>query len=550
MFVSSNYFITKCILIKSASICCHQSTNASLASILYPEPKPIDKNDTQSSTTMPSSSSPSPSQTKPTTKQQAQAVVSSAADAAVNALGMGWSALNAVSNRITGLTTSTSTNIPIKNEQLESIVRIVTPETLEHRTKSLIRSIESASSTLSLAIRIEALSNHLLQHPDANYFTKKERLIPYLLFLRRQERHKPVIDKKFINMINECLTLANYVERPKGQGIRLLCIDGGGMRGLISINALRRIENLLGEPIYSMFDYMCGVSTGAVITAMLGAFKVNLDQCEDLYKHFSSTVFHRNKALGISSLITSQSYYDTKSFENYLRSRMGERLMIKTSQDADSPKFSLISALTIPVGYKLFLFRNYSILSSPHTHYDGTSKYKVWEGVRASTSAPGYFEEFLLDGNVFQDGGLIANNPTSIALHECRLLWPDEDFQCVVSLGNGRPAPDVLFQSKSMTLKQKLSSLVDSVTNTETIHVCLHDLLQPNIYFRINPFMSADFVLDEHRPERIEQMLRDTQTYIRQNEFKFVKLAQQLTRLRSPIRRFIDKIKKMLLIYT
>ncbi len=39
---------------------------------------------------------------------------------------------------------------------------------------------------------------------------------------------------------------------------------------------------------------------------------------------------------------------------------------------------------------------------SPHVHYDGTSKYKVWEAVRASTSAPGYFEEYLLDGNVFQ----------------------------------------------------------------------------------------------------------------------------------------------------
>jgi predicted acylesterase/phospholipase RssA len=39
---------------------------------------------------------------------------------------------------------------------------------------------------------------------------------------------------------------------------------------------------------------------------------------------------------------------------------------------------------------------------SPHAHYDGTSKYKVWEAVRASTSAPGYFEEYLLDGNVFQ----------------------------------------------------------------------------------------------------------------------------------------------------
>jgi len=63
-----------------------------------------------------------------------------------------------------------------------------------------------------------------------------------------------------------------------------------------------------------MFDYMCGVSTGAVIVAMLGAFKVDLNECEELYKHFSSTVFQRNKALGIGTLITSQSYYDTKKF--------------------------------------------------------------------------------------------------------------------------------------------------------------------------------------------------------------------------------------------
>lgn len=540
MLITSQCCRQKYSLIRTSIISCSQSTNSSLASILFPEPKPTENTETKPPSTPPE---------KPTTKQQAQAVVSSAADAAANVLGVGWGALSAVSNRITGLTSSQSTR-PMTNQQIQATVRVVTPESLQQRTKSLIRSIKQASSTLSQATRVEDLSNYLLHHPDANYFTKKERLIPYLLYLRRQERHKTVVDKQFIGIINECLTLANYVPTPRGKGIRLLSIDGGGMRGLISINALRRIENLVGEPIHTLFDYMCGVSTGAVITAMLGAFKVDLNQCEELYKHFSTTVFQRNKALGISSLITSQSYYDTKSFENYLRSRMGERLMLKTGLDPDSPKFSIISALTLPNGYKLYLFRNYSILMSPHTHYDGTSKYKVWEAVRASTSAPGYFEEYLLDGNVFQDGGLIANNPTSIALHECKLLWPDEDIQCVVSLGNGRPAPDVALQSKSMTLKQKLSSLVDSVTNTETIHVCLHDLLQPNIYFRLNPFMSADFVLDEHRPERIEQMLRDTQSYIRQNEYKFLKLAQQLTKLRSPLKRLIDRIKQFLFVYT
>ncbi|CAF1028518.1 unnamed protein product, partial [Rotaria sordida] len=39
-------------------------------------------------------------------------------------------------------------------------------------------------------------------------------------------------------------------------------------------------------------------------------------------------------------------------------------------------------------------------------------------------------------------------------------------------------------------------------------------------------------------------------TYIRQNEYKFLKLAQRLTRLRSPFRRFLDKLKQLLLIYT
>lgn len=102
----------------------------------------------------------------------------------------------------------------------------------------------------------------------------------------------------------------------------------------------------------------------------------------------------------------------------------------------------------------------------------------------------------------------------------------------------------------SFPVRQKLSSLVDSVTNTETIHICLHDLLPPKFYFRLNPFMSADFVLDEHRPERIEQMLRDTSAYIRQNDFKFLKLAEQLTKVRSNWQRFIDKIKQYLKIYT
>jgi hypothetical protein len=176
MLITCRYLIQKSSIIRTTVIYCsyrYQTTDSSLASILFPEPKAIDKNE-----------NPSPS-VKSTTKQQAQAVVSSAADVAANALGVGWGALTAVSNRITGLTGATR-KISIPNEQLQSTGRFVTPESLQQRTISLIRSVQAASSTLSQATRIEELSKHLLQHPDANYFTKKV----FLLFLRINFRKK------------------------------------------------------------------------------------------------------------------------------------------------------------------------------------------------------------------------------------------------------------------------------------------------------------------------------------------------------------------------
>ena len=224
----------------------------------------------------------------------------------------------------------------------------------------------------------------------------------------------------------------------------------------------------------------------------LGAFKVDLNQCEEIYRHFSSTVFHRNKALGIGSLITSQSYYDTKSFENYLRLRMGERLMLKSSIDADSPKVNASCHDRAP-GLIICTFLHFSSASLERWHYRTVTNciYSViirswcllmritmervnikygkqcvprrvlpaisksifsmatsskWASVECGTCRHVWRMPFF-----YKDGGLIANNPTSIALHECKLLWPGEDIQCVVSLGNGRPPPDVALQSKSMS---------------------------------------------------------------------------------------------------
>ncbi len=56
-------------------------------------------------------------------------------------------------------------------------------------------------------------------------------------------------------------------------------------RGLVAIQILRELQSLLGgRPIRGLFDYVCGVSTGALLATMLAVNNVPLDECELLYK--------------------------------------------------------------------------------------------------------------------------------------------------------------------------------------------------------------------------------------------------------------------------
>lgn len=67
------------------------------------------------------------------------------------------------------------------------------------------------------------------------------------------------------------------------RGLRILCMDGGGMRGLVTVQILRHLEQRLGRPISSAFDMVVGTSTGAILAVSLGMLRYNLDMCEDIY---------------------------------------------------------------------------------------------------------------------------------------------------------------------------------------------------------------------------------------------------------------------------
>jgi calcium-independent phospholipase A2-gamma len=71
--------------------------------------------------------------------------------------------------------------------------------------------------------------------------------------------------------VAQALALVGHAGAAGGRGVRVLSLDGGGVRGLVAVALLRRLEQLAGRPVHQLFDYIVGVSTGAIIAAILGA---------------------------------------------------------------------------------------------------------------------------------------------------------------------------------------------------------------------------------------------------------------------------------------
>ncbi|CAG9794023.1 unnamed protein product [Diatraea saccharalis] len=372
----------------------------------------------------------------------------------------------------------------------------------------------------------------------------------------------PVARAPARKVINDMLTVAG-IEKASGftddQKVgRLLCLDGGGIRGLVLVQVLLTLEEALGKPIISCFDWVAGTSTGGILALALACGK-SLRDCQRLYFRLKELAF-----VGMRP-------YPSEALENILKDCLGTETVMA---DIKHPKLMILAVLADRKPVDLHIFRNYQSAQEILDAYNGTaspraeagdqvsvvslpappppSEQLVWQAARASGAAPSYFRA----SGRYLDGGLIGNNPTLDALTELTELRlalngvgefqeaKKTNLKVVVSCGTGlipvKKLKDIdVFKPESIWDTARLALgvsaigglLVDQATQSdgrvvERARAWCSSLGAP--YFRFSPHMSADVAMDERADDRLVTMLWEAHAYMREHRDEVNDLAALL----------------------
>ncbi|KAK8664862.1 hypothetical protein V6N13_084635 [Hibiscus sabdariffa] len=377
---------------------------------------------------------------------------------------------------------------------------------------------------------------------------------------------------------NENLRRATRGRQIPKQGLRILSMDGGGMKGLATVQMLKEIEKGTGKRIHELFDLICGTSTGGMLACALGIKLMTLDQCEEIYKNLGKIVFTepvpkdesatwREKFAQLSKsssqsfrVVVRGSKHSADQFERLLKEMCADEdgnLLIESAVK-NIPKVFVVSTLVSVMPAQPFLFRNYqypvgtpevpftisessgiTVQGSPtagaqfgykRSAFIGSCKHNVWQAIRASSAAPYYLDDYSDDVNRWQDGAIVANNPTIFSIREAQLLWPDTKIDCLVSVGCGSVPTKA--RKGGWRYLDTGQVLIESACSVDRVEEALSTMLTmlPEIqYFRFNPVDErCDMELDETDPTVLLKLEDTVKDYIQNNSEAFKIVCERL----------------------
>jgi len=219
--------------------------------------------------------------------------------------------------------------------------------------------------------------------------------------------------------------------------VKVLTIDGGGIRGLIPALVLAEVEQRTGRRIADMVDLIAGTSTGGILACALarpdadGRPRFSAEELADLYVAEGPRIFHRGllkRVFSVGGWVDER--YEDDGLNGTLEHYLGDAWLSDALVDV------MVTAYDIHDRFAFF-FRSARARTDPE--YDFT----LVDAARATSAAPTYFEPAQSTDRAgartypLIDGGVYAVNPAMCAYADVVRAGRAGDLAVMLSLGTG-----------------------------------------------------------------------------------------------------------------
>ncbi len=327
----------------------------------------------------------------------------------------------------------------------------------------------------------------------------------------------------------------------------ILSIDGGGLRGIIPIRILQKIETLSGKSIQDNFDPIAGSSTGGLISCLLsikhdsifGKPKYSLQEIADIYTKKGELIFpirtgwvklfHRIKSLFMPA-------YGASGIDLVLRQYIHDEVITETLRPI------LVSAYDLNSNQPVF-FKTSEAAGNP------AANARLYDVCRATSAAPTYLpaHSFIYKNKLMTgiDGGVFVNNPSMAALAEIRkygnsgfyhkkdqspVQW---DEVRILSLGTGSYEGTISNDEAAYWGQLKwITRITDIMMKgvNKTTHYETDEIMPPGHYLRLNIEIEDKKYagIDDASGSTHDYLLAETEYQIFQNNTTMEKLERFL----------------------
>ncbi len=318
--------------------------------------------------------------------------------------------------------------------------------------------------------------------------------------------------------------------------MRVLAIDGGGIRGLLPGVVLAELERLSGHPTHQLFDLIAGSSAGGLVACALAVpgdqdgARWTASEVTGLFEREGSRIFRRTLGRSLRTRFGfSRPRYSDAVLNEVLTDYCGSVRL------RDATTGLMVCSYDVERRHPV-RFNSWQAKEDPG--YDRA----LWQVARSTIAAPTYFEPMRLTppgkhapGSLI-DGGIVAHNPALLGAIEGATMRPQEPVT-IVSLGTGalnkrlrweeasswgavrwaRPMIDMFFDASSSIVQEQLDRMLG----------------ERNHRFQI-PLTGCTEQMDDASPRNLAALRRNAELLIEQRHDDLSRLAQELLPENNP----------------